>query len=87
LQLPELEPGQPINDLRMDEIAAVGADLAALARSFCLIMLEEAATAQAGQASLPLKDIAEVVATALAKAEQEPQRLHRPSNLFDRALT
>lgn len=83
----EHKPGQRINDLRMDEVAAVGADLAALACPFCLIMLEEAATAQASQSSLQLKDIAEVVATALDQTEQGPQRLHRPIDLFDRGST
>ena len=66
----EHEPGQRINDLLMDEIEGLGPDMAALACPFCLIMLEEAATARTGQASLPLRDIAEVVAAALAQAEQ-----------------
>ena len=66
----EHEPGQRINDLRMDEIEELVPDLAASACPFCLIMLEEAATAGAGQLSLTLKDIAEVVASAIAQAEQ-----------------
>ena len=60
-------PGQRVNDVRMDEILSLGADLAAVACPFCLIMLDEAA----GRSADPpvLKDIAEVVAEAIIGAE------------------
>jgi Fe-S oxidoreductase len=60
----EHEAGQRVNDLRLQEISPLGANLAAVACPFCLIMLDEAA----GRSEDPpaLKDIAEVVAGALA---------------------
>ncbi len=62
----EHEAGQRVNDLRMQEILPLGADLAAVACPFCLIMLDEAA----GHCTDPpaLKDIAEVVAEAMGGA-------------------
>jgi Fe-S oxidoreductase len=63
----EHEPGQRINDLRLDEIEELGPDLAAAACPFCLIMLEESASSRNGQAPPPLKDIAEVAAAALTQ--------------------
>ncbi|HSJ52800.1 MAG TPA: (Fe-S)-binding protein [Anaerolineae bacterium] len=56
----EHEPGKRVNDVRMAEIRSLEPAMAAAACPFCLIMLEEA-----GQGSLVLKDIAEVVAEAL----------------------
>jgi Fe-S oxidoreductase len=64
----EHEAGQRVNDVRMDEIEELAPALATVACPFCLIMLEEAATGQGAGASLALKDIAEVVAGAVAKA-------------------
>ena len=63
----EHEAGQRVNDARMDEILSVGADMAAVACPFCLVMLDEAA----GRSVDPpvLKDIAEVVADAIAGVE------------------
>ncbi len=61
----EHEPGQRINDLRVDEIEALGVKLAAVACPFCLIMLDECVTGRDASDSLALKDIAEVVVAAL----------------------
>jgi Fe-S oxidoreductase len=62
----ERKVGQRINDVRVDEIQGLGADLAAVACPFCLTMLDECVTARHAQDSLALCDIAELVATALA---------------------
>lgn len=62
----EHEAGQRVNDLRMDEIQVLSPDLAAVACPFCLIMLDEAATARTEGHTLILNDIAELVADALA---------------------
>jgi len=59
----EHEPGKRVNEVRMAEIQAMQPALAAAACPFCVIMLEEA-----GQGSLPIKDIAEVIAEALEVA-------------------
>ncbi|MDX9831119.1 MAG: heterodisulfide reductase-related iron-sulfur binding cluster [Anaerolineae bacterium] len=59
----EHEPGKRVNEVRMAEIQAMEPALAAAACPFCVIMLEEA-----GQGSLPIKDIAEVIAEALEVA-------------------
>ena len=61
----EHEPGQRVNDVRMDEILELGPDLTAVACPFCLIMLDEAATGRGAQESMALKDISEVIAAAL----------------------
>jgi Fe-S oxidoreductase len=66
----EHESGQRINDLRLDEIQELGPDLAVAACRFCLIMLEESATARGDPSPLALMDIAEVSAAALAQADQ-----------------
>jgi Fe-S oxidoreductase/nitrate reductase gamma subunit len=60
----EHEPGRRVNDVRMDQIEAVHPSLAAVACPFCLIMLDEAATAREGTAP-GVMDIAEIVAAAL----------------------
>ncbi|HSJ56939.1 MAG TPA: heterodisulfide reductase-related iron-sulfur binding cluster [Anaerolineae bacterium] len=60
----EHEPGRRVNDARMDQIEAVHPSLAAVACPFCLIMLDEAATAREGAAP-GVMDIAEIVAAAL----------------------
>ncbi len=56
----EHEPGKRVNEVRVAEIKALSPALAAAACPFCVIMLEEA-----GQGTLLIKDIAEVVADAL----------------------
>jgi Fe-S oxidoreductase/nitrate reductase gamma subunit len=61
----EHEAGQRVNDVRMDEIQALDPALTAVACPFCLIMLGEVATRRDLDASMGLKDIAEVVAGAL----------------------
>lgn len=59
----EHEPGKRVNEVRMAEIQAMEPALAAAACPFCVIMLEEA-----GQGSLPIQDIAEIIAKALEVA-------------------
>jgi Fe-S oxidoreductase/nitrate reductase gamma subunit len=61
----EHEASQRVNDVRMDEIQALGPALAAVACPFCLIMLGECIAGRNAQDSLALKDIAEVIAEAL----------------------
>lgn len=61
----EHEAGQRVNDVRMDEIVALDPALAAVACPFCLIMLQESATAREGAVAPALKDIAEVIAERL----------------------
>jgi Fe-S oxidoreductase/nitrate reductase gamma subunit len=61
----EHEAGQRVNDVRMDEIEAVGAEMAAVACPFCLIMIDEAATARAAGGVPDRLDIAEAIANAL----------------------
>jgi Fe-S oxidoreductase/nitrate reductase gamma subunit len=61
----EHEPGQRVNDVRMEEIMALNPALAAVACPFCLIMLEESATARADSGAPVLQDIAEVLAAQL----------------------
>ena len=61
----EHEAGQRVNDLRMDEIMDLGPALAAVACPFCLIMLQESATARAASEVPVLQDIAEVLAARL----------------------
>ncbi len=56
----EHEPGKRVNEVRVAEIKALSPALAAAVCPFCVIMLEEA-----GQGTLLIKDIAEVVADAL----------------------
>jgi Fe-S oxidoreductase/nitrate reductase gamma subunit len=56
----EHEPGKRVNEVRVAEIKSLEPALTAAACPFCVIMLEEA-----GQGSLAIKDIAEVVAEAL----------------------
>jgi Fe-S oxidoreductase len=65
----EHEAGQRINDVRMEEIEALGADLVAVSCPFCLVMLDEAASSRNGGASPDLKDLAELVAAALVGAQ------------------
>ena len=60
----EHEAGRRINDVRVDEIAALRPALAATACPFCLVMLDEA-IARRETAGMALKDIAEVIAAAL----------------------
>jgi Fe-S oxidoreductase len=60
----EHEAGQRVNDVRVDEIEALGPDLVAVACPFCLIMLDEGLTGRNAQ-DVRLKEIAEVVAEAL----------------------
>ena len=72
----EHEPGQRINDLRVDEILGLDPDLAAVACPFCLIMLDESVTGRNAQDSLALRDIAEVVADAAAEEPQTIDRAH-----------
>jgi Fe-S oxidoreductase len=64
----EHEAGQRINDVRMDEIEALGADVVAVSCPFCLVMLDEAASSRSSGSSPELKDLAEVVAVALPGA-------------------
>jgi Fe-S oxidoreductase/nitrate reductase gamma subunit len=61
----EHEVGQRINDVRMDQILALGPSLATVACPFCLIMLDECVVSRNAQDSLALLDISEVVAAAL----------------------
>jgi Fe-S oxidoreductase len=61
----EHEAGQRANDVRMDEIQAIGPALAAVACPFCMIMLGEVATRRELDGTMVLKDIAEVIADAL----------------------
>jgi Fe-S oxidoreductase/nitrate reductase gamma subunit len=61
----EHDAGQRINDVRMDEIQALEPALAAVACPFCMIMLGEVATRRGLDESMPLRDIAEVIAEAL----------------------
>lgn len=61
----EHEPGQRVNDVRVDEIETLHPALAAVACPFCLIMLDECVVSRNAQDSLALQDIAEVIAEAL----------------------
>ena len=61
----EHEPGKRVNEQRMDEIQRLHPELLAVACPFCLIMLGEVQAARGLQESMPLQDIAEVVAAAL----------------------
>jgi Fe-S oxidoreductase/nitrate reductase gamma subunit len=61
----EHEAGQRVNDVRVDELAALDLALAAVACPFCLIMLQEAATARDEGGAPALKDIAEIIARQL----------------------
>jgi Fe-S oxidoreductase len=51
----EHEAGQRVNDVRLDEIEALGPDLAAVACPFCLIMPEEAAAGREADEALALR--------------------------------
>lgn len=64
----EHEAGQRINDVRMDEILKLDAELVAVSCPFCLVMLDEAALSRGGEHAPRLKDLAEVVAEALIVA-------------------
>jgi len=61
----EHEAGHRVNDVRMAEIEATGARLAAVACPFCLIMLDEAGTALGANSVPERQDIAEVIANFL----------------------
>jgi len=61
----ERQAGQRVNDVRVEEIAALSPALAAAACPFCLIMLDEAVARREMAGSVALKDIAEVVAGVL----------------------
>jgi Fe-S oxidoreductase len=61
----EHEPGQRVNDVRMNEIVALNPAVAAVACPFCLIMLQESATARVGSEAPVLQDIAEILAARL----------------------
>jgi Fe-S oxidoreductase len=61
----EQEPGQRVNDVRMDEIEQIDPDVAAVACPFCLIMLDDSLTRRNGADRLRLQDLAEVLAATL----------------------
>ncbi|MCC7360730.1 MAG: (Fe-S)-binding protein [Anaerolineales bacterium] len=66
----EEEPGeQRVSANRFAEAAASGADTLAVACPFCLIMLSDAATA--AKSTMPVRDVAELVAEALAPQSRE----------------
>jgi hypothetical protein len=59
------EDGQRVNEVRVDETVALNPALAAVARPFCLIMLQKPATGQdSGEAPL-LKELAEGIMARL----------------------
>jgi Fe-S oxidoreductase/nitrate reductase gamma subunit len=61
----EHELGKRVNEVRMDEIQRLRPDLLAVACPFCLIMLGEVQAARGLADSMPLQDLAELVAAAL----------------------
>ncbi len=61
----EESAGTRINALRLTQAVATGADVVATACPYCLQMLEDAARAEDAGGSLPIKDVAELLAEAL----------------------
>jgi Fe-S oxidoreductase len=61
----EEKTGQRINEMRLDQALATRSQIVATACPFCLQMLEDAAGAKEAEASLKIRDIAEIVAGAL----------------------
>jgi Fe-S oxidoreductase len=61
----EHKADQRINDVRLDEIAALDPALVAVACPYCLIMLDEVIARRGLTESMALQDIAEVIAGAL----------------------
>jgi hypothetical protein len=64
----EHEPGQRINDLRVDEIQALDVELAAVSCPFCLTMLGECVTGRDASDTLVLKVIARIIVEALQQS-------------------
>jgi len=61
----EEDPAQRVNERRVAEIVEAEVDLVATACPYCLIMLEDGVRAKGVEATLPVKDLSELVAEAL----------------------
>jgi Fe-S oxidoreductase len=58
--------GTKINSIRYDEAVATGAEVIATACPFCMTMFEDAQSSKGGGGSVQIRDVAEIVAEAVA---------------------
>ena len=65
----EEEPDKRVSERRVDEIIQTKVDVVATACPYCLTMFEDGVKAKGAEESLQAKDLSELVAEALSKAE------------------